>query len=338
MNPQRRRAIVRSAALASLLTPWGTSVLAQAAAANARLAVPKTVRLGNALRIVIPANPGGGWDQTGRALGAALLASGAADQVEYENLGGKGGTLGLAQYVDKYSNDPNTLLIGGTVMVGAIALQKPAVDLSQIKPLARLTSDYLVAVVPTSSTLHNTKDLAAVMRADLRAVPIAGGSAGGVDHIFAGVLARATKASPDALVYRPFASGSEVVKALLSGDAAVGISGYSEFRNALTDGKLRAIGISSRRDAYGVPAFREQGLDASMANWRGVFTGKGVTSARLADMLAAIELATAHESWMRTLQQNRWNASWMSGKDLEDFMALDAVTASVMVYLLKLKA
>ena len=50
------------------------------------------------MRIVIPANAGGGWDQTGRALGAAIVAAGAADQVEYENIGGKGGTIGLAKY------------------------------------------------------------------------------------------------------------------------------------------------------------------------------------------------------------------------------------------------
>lgn len=75
-----------------------------------------------------------------------------------------------------------------------------------------------------------------------------------------------------------------------------------------------------------------------MANWRSVFTGKGVSAARRADLVAAIEGATTHKSSLRTLQHNRWIASWMTGKDLEDFMALDAITASVMVYLLKLKA
>ena len=64
----------------------------------------------------------GGWDQTGRALGAAL-ACGAADRVEYENLGGKGGTIGLAQFVERHGQDPDALLIGGMVMVGAVALQ-----------------------------------------------------------------------------------------------------------------------------------------------------------------------------------------------------------------------
>ncbi|RYF64701.1 MAG: tripartite tricarboxylate transporter substrate binding protein, partial [Comamonadaceae bacterium] len=295
-------------------------------------------KLAGTLRIVIPANPGGGWDQTGRALGAALAAVGAADHIEYENIGGKGGTIGLAKYAEKYGNDANTLLMGGMVMVGAVALQKPAVDLTQIQPLARLTSDYLVAAVAAKSPVKTAKDLAEAMRADLKAVPVAGGSAGGVDHIFAGVLARAAKANPEALVYKPFAGGTEVVDAVISGSAAMGLSGYSEFSDAIAAGKLRAIGVSSRRSAFGLPAFREQGVDATMANWRGVFTGKGVPSARMAEMLSAVEAATLHESWLRTLKSNRWEPSWLTGKDLAEFMELDLTTARVMVYLLKLKA
>ena len=266
------------------------------------------------------------------------MAVGAAEQVEYENIGGKGGTIGLAKYAEKYSNDPNTLLMGGMVMVGAVALQKPAVDMTQVQALARLTSDYLVAAVAAGSPIKTARDLADAMRADLKAVPVAGGSAGGVDHMYAGVLARAAKASPEALVYKPFAGGAEVVEAVVSGNAAVGLSGYSEFSDAIAAGKLRAVGVSARRSVFGIPALRDQGVDAVMANWRGVFTGKGVLPARTAEMLAAIDAAARHESWARTLKQNRWEPSWLTGKDLAEFMELDLTTARVMVYLLKLKA
>ena len=81
------------------------------------------------LRIFIPANAGGGWDQTGRALGAALQATRLVDKVQYENVGGKAGTLGLAQFVEKYPAAPNTLMVGGMVMLGGIALQRPAVEI-----------------------------------------------------------------------------------------------------------------------------------------------------------------------------------------------------------------
>ncbi len=316
-------------------TAWAQTAKIAAAGASGKA---RAARLAPKLRIVIPANAGGGWDQTGRALGTALLGTGIVDDIEYENKGGKGGTLGLAYYAEKYSNDPNTLLMGGMVMVGAVALQKPAVDMSCIQPVARLTSDYLVVVVAANSPIRSIGDLAERMRANPKEVPIAGGSAGGVDHVFAGVFTRASKSNPEELMYLPFAGGAEVVQAVLGGKAVAGISGYSEFSEQLASGKLRAIGVSSKRSVFSIPAIREQGLDVDMANWRGVFTGQGVSAARQAEMVEAVKLAAGHESWQKTLKQNHWESSLLSGPSFSSFIDFDMTTSRVMVHLLKLKA
>ncbi|EJL82461.1 hypothetical protein PMI15_03064 [Polaromonas sp. CF318] len=337
---KRRAALEKLAGLG--LATWGGAIpaWAQTAARPPAAAQPKAkvVKLAPKLRIVIPANAGGGWDQTGRALGTALVGAGAVDEIEYENKGGKGGTIGLAYYAEKYSGDANTLLMGGMVMVGAVALQKPAVDMSRIRPIARLTSDYLVVVVAANSPVRTIADLAGRMRANPKDVPIAGGSAGGVDHVFAGVFTRAAGSKPEELVYLPFAGGAEVVQAVLGGKAAAGISGYSEFADELASGKLRAIGVSSKRTVFGIPSIREQGVDVDMANWRGVFTGQNVAEARQAEMLEAVKAATGHESWQKTLKQNHWESSLLSGPSLASFIDFDLTTSRVMVHLLKLKA
>lgn len=338
---KRRAALEKLAGLG--LATWGGAIPAWAQTAArppAAGAQPKArvVKLAPKLRIVIPANAGGGWDQTGRALGTALVGAGATDEIEYENKGGKGGTIGLAYYAEKYSGDPNTLLMGGMVMVGAVALQKPAVDMSRIRPIARLTSDYLVVVVDANSPVRTIADLAGRMRANPKDVPIAGGSAGGVDHVFAGVFTRAAGSKPEELVYQPFAGGAEVVQAVLTGKAAAGISGYSEFADQLASGKLRAIGVSSKRSVFGIRSIREQGVDVDMANWRGVFTGQNVTDVRQVEMLEAVKAATGHESWQKTLKQNNWESSLLSGASLASFIDFDLTTSRVMVHLLKLKA
>ena len=337
MNINRRIVLggVGAAALAAAAPPLWAQTARSVADPTAK---GKAVRLAPKLRIVIPANAGGGWDQTGRALGAAMIGAGAADEIDYENKGGKGGTIGLAHYAEKYSSDPNALLIGGMVMVGAVALQKPDIDMSHIRPVARLTSDYLVVVVAADSPIRSIKDLAERVRGNPRDVPIAGGSAGGVDHVFAGVFTRGAGSKPDELVYLPFAGGAEVVQAGLSGRATAGISGYSEFSEQLASGKLRAIGVSSRRPVFGIPAIREQGVDVDMANWRGVFTGQGVSAVRQAAMMEAVKLATSHESWQKTLRQNRWESSWLAGPGFNSFIDVDLTTSRVMVHLLKLKA
>ncbi|WP_427772674.1 Bug family tripartite tricarboxylate transporter substrate binding protein [Comamonas thiooxydans] len=295
-------------------------------------------RLGTQLRIVIPANPGGGWDQTGRALGAVLTSSGMVDKVVYENIGGKGGTIGLAEYTKRYGSDPNSLLIGGMVMVGALALNKKSAELQQVQPLARLTSDYLVVAVPTDSPLANPKALAKAMRENLPALTIAGGSAGGVDHMYAGMLARLAKANAEQLQYKPFAGGNDVLQALLQKQVQVGISGYSEFREALQAGKLRALGVSSRRAMFGIASMRDQGLDAEMSNWRAVFTGKNLPAERTQQLLAAIDHASNQDSWKQALVSNNWNSSWQTGKALHEFLEVETSTAQLMTYLLKLKS
>lgn len=295
-------------------------------------------RLGTQLRIVIPANPGGGWDQTGRALGAALSSSGTVDKVIYENIGGKGGTIGLAEYTKRYGSDPNSLLIGGMVMVGALALNKKSAELLQVQPLARLTSDYLVVAVPTDSPIASPKALAKAMRENLPALTIAGGSAGGVDHMYAGMLARLAKANAEQLQYKPFAGGNDVLKALLQKQVQVGISGYSEFREALQAGKLRALGVSSRRTMFGIASMREQGLDAEMSNWRAVFTGRNLPAERSQQLLAAIDHASNQDNWKQALVSNNWSSSWQTGKALQEFLEVEASTAQLMTYLLKLKS
>ena len=63
------------------------------------------------------------------------------DSRTVDNRGGAGGTIGLAQFVSSHKHDPNALLVGGMVMMGAILLNKSPVDLSQVTPIARLTGE-----------------------------------------------------------------------------------------------------------------------------------------------------------------------------------------------------
>lgn len=317
---------------------YSYALLVGSAFTGASAQANQALRLGTELRIVIPANPGGGWDQTGRALGAALTSSGMVDKVIYENIGGKGGTIGLAEYTKRYGSDPNSLLIGGMVMVGALALNKASADLKQVQTLARLTSDYLVVAVPADSPINSPKALAQAMRENLHALAIAGGSAGGVDHMYAGMLARVSKANAEQLQYKPFPGGNDVLQSLLQKQVQVGISGYSELRDALQSRKLRALGVSSRRAMFGIPSMRDQGIDAEMSNWRAVMTGKNVPPERTKQLLAAIEYASNQDNWKQSLASNSWNASWMTGKALQDFMEIETSTAQLMTYLLKLKS
>jgi putative tricarboxylic transport membrane protein len=330
MSMQRRSLLLGAATGASL---FATGLRAQPGAATTATAAPPIPKL----RIVIPANAGGGWDLTGRTLGEALVAAGQVGSIEYENKGGKGGVVGLQHVVERYAGDPSTLMVGGFVMVGSIALNQPPHDLARMEPIARLTTELPVLVVKADSPYADLKAFAAAFRTRPSEVSIAGGGAGGIDHMCAGMMARAIGINPTALVYKPYSSGSEVLAAVTKGDVAAAISGYGELKQGLASGKLRALGIASRRSAYGVPAMSEQGINVELGNWRGVFAPTGLPPARVAQLRDAVQVATQHATWKAALTRNNWQAAWLAGPGLRDAIEVDQAIAGVLVRLLQLK-
>ncbi len=196
------------------------------------------------LKIMAPAAPGGGWDQTARSMQQALTQSGLVKSVQVTNVPGAGGTIGIAQFVNAGKGDGSQLMVNGYVMVGAILTNKSPVGLDQTTPIARLTAEYEAIVVPANSPIKDAKDLAAAIKADPAKVTWAGGSAGGVDHIAAALFAKAAGADPTKINYVPFSGGGEALAAILGGKVTAGISGWGEFEGQVKAGKLRLIGVT----------------------------------------------------------------------------------------------
>jgi putative tricarboxylic transport membrane protein len=272
------------------------------------------------LKIIAPAAPGGGWDQTARSMQQAMVAAGAAKNVQVINIPGAGGTVGLAQFVN--SKDPNTLMVNGFVMVGAILLNKSPVSLDTVTPIARLTEETEVVVVPADSPIKNAKDLAAAIKADVSKVTFAGGSAGGVDHILAALIVKAAGADASKVNYIPFSGGGESLAAILGGKVTAGISGYGEYEGQIKAGKLRAIGISSEKRQAGVdvPTLKEQGLDAVTTNWRSVVAAPGLSAADKKKLADAVDKMVKSDAWKEILKQKGWDDAYMAGDDFAKFL------------------
>ena len=302
MTRQSSRAMLRTLAVAA-----GIAFAGSAAAIDS-------------IKMMIPANPGGGWDTTGRELGKALLASGAVKNVQYDNKGGAAGAIGLAQFVSASKGDPNALMMGGMVMVGGTIQNKSAVTMDQVTPIARLTSEYEVIVVPANSPIKDMKDLMAKFKANPGSISWGGGSAGGTDHILAGLLAKEVGVEPGKVNYVPFKGGGEAVSAIIGGHVSAGISGLSEFSQHIQSGKMRALAISSAKTMDKIPSLKEQGFNVELANWRGIFGAPGITKAQQAELIKAVETATKHKSWEDTLKKQEWTNFWQPGDEYGAFV------------------
>lgn len=275
------------------------------------------------LRIMAPAAPGGGWDQTSREMQTVLRRQ-TAKPVEVYNVGGAGGTVGLAQYVGKRGN-PYELMTMGLIMAGAVETNHSRVRLDQVTPLARLTADYEVIVVPATSSYRSMRDLAAAIRKDTASVSIAGGSAGGVEQILAGLVAKAVGADPSKVNYIAHAGGGEALTTILSGRAKAGISGISEISEQIKAGKVRALAVSSaqRLGSVNAPTLRETGIDVDLANWRGIVAPPGISKADEAALERMLTEMARSSQWRSVLQRRDWQDNFMAGEQFERFMTAE---------------
>ncbi|GAA0486463.1 C4-dicarboxylate ABC transporter substrate-binding protein [Paractinoplanes deccanensis] len=275
---------------------------------------------GRQLRLMAPAAPGGGWDQTAREMQAALRDL--AGRSEVYNVTGAGGTIGLSQFV-RNDGDPTQLMVMGLIMLGAIESNDAPIGLDRTRPLVRLTTDYEVIVVPASSPVRTMPELVARMRQDLGAVSFAGGSAGGVEQILAGLVADAVGADPGQVNYVAHSGGGEALATLLSGRATAGVSGVSELAAQIEAGTVRPLAVSSatRLPALpDVPTLKEQGVDVELANWRGVVAPPGIGADDERALEELLLEMTRGAQWRETLQRRGWGDATLAGPEFEQFI------------------
>jgi putative tricarboxylic transport membrane protein len=277
------------------------------------------------LRIIAPAAPGGGWDQTARAMQEAIQSSGAVKTVTVENVPGAGGTVGLAQLAGQEQGKDDVLMVNGLVMMGAILTNKSAVTLDNTTPIARLTGEYEVIVVPGGSEIKTLADLVAKLKADPGSVAWGGGSAGGTDHILAGLIAKAAGADVSKLNYVPFSGGGEALAAVMGGHVVAGISGYSEWSGQIQSGELRALAISAPERVAGIdiPTLKEQGIDVQLANWRAIVAPPGITDEQKKVLLATVESAVKSDAWKKILADKNWTNLYLPGDDFTKLIATE---------------
>ena len=303
-----------------------------AVAAAATLPMPALAAAN--VKMMIPANPGGGWDTTGRALGKALQDSGAASTVTYDNKGGAAGALGLAQFINGSKNDPNALMVMGAVMLGGIITGKPPVNLSQATPIARITSEYNVFVLPASSPLKTMADVVAQLKKDPGSVKWGGGSRGSTEHVAAAMIAQKAGVDPSKINYVAFRGGGEATAAILGGNVTVGGSGYSEFAEYITAGKMRPVAVTSGKRLANVdaPTLKEIGLDVVIGNWRGVYGAPGISADQRKALTDMVLKALKSPAWAESLKKNDWTPAVISGDAFakfvdDDFASLRAIMA-----------
>ncbi|MCM6763369.1 tripartite tricarboxylate transporter substrate binding protein [Rathayibacter sp. ZW T2_19] len=313
------------------LVVLAASTLALTACSSGGTASDEPAAAGGAvesLQIIVPADPGGGWDQTGRAMSQLLTAEELVGSAPVTNVGGAGGTVGLASLANE--KDPNTLMVTGLVMVGAVETNAADVRMEDTTPIARLTEESLVVVVPAASEFETLEDLADAIVDKGQEITVTGGSAGGADHILAGLLLESAGLSGDEIAeklnYIPNSGGGEAVSLILGNNVGAGISGVGEFLEHIEAGTMRALAVSSAEPVESLPdveTMTEAGYDVTLTNWRGVLAPSGITEEETAALTDLVTELHGTEAWTEELATRGWTDAFLTGDEFGDFLESD---------------
>ena len=220
-------------------------------------------------------------------------------------------------------------MVSGLIMLGGIVTDRSPVTLHDVTPIARLTGEYEVIVVPAASPFQSLQDFLAAFKAQPESISWGGGSAGGSDQILAGLIADAVGVAPRRVNYIAFSGGGESLSAIVGGQVSVGVNGLAELLPQIEAGTVRALAISSAERLPGVdaPTLREQGVDVEFENWRSVVAPPGISSADRARLEMAVDAMVQSAPWRDALTRYRWIDRYLAGEPFARFV--DAEEARV---------
>jgi putative tricarboxylic transport membrane protein len=281
------------------------------------------VALAEPAKVMIPAGAGGGYDTTTRLAMTMLDKAGLyKDGAVFTNKPGAGGTLGLGEFIRTSKGQDNGLMGMGVILLGSIMATKGAPQITEATPIARLTFEYNGLAVPTNSPIKTVKELTEALKANPGAVPFGGGSAGGVDHIVAGMIAKSAGIPLARLNYIAYGGGAEAVTQLAGGKISVLVSGASELKGLADAGRVRIIAVTSPERLPGVdaPTLMESGVDVALGNWRGIVGAPGMSAAARQSWVERFEQMTTRPEWREELAKSGLQNAFLGGDRFSAFI------------------
>ena len=274
------------------------------------------------LVITAPAAPGGGWDQTARAIQRVLAAIEPGVNVQVDNVPGAAGTIGLSRFIQSERGNPGALLVTGLVMVSGVITNHSPVSLADTTPIARLTGEYEIIVVPAASRFRSMAELVAAFTSDPGSISWGGGSAGGTDDLLVRLLAEQVGLPASSVNYIAFPGGGAALAAVLGGQLSAAVSGYAEFAGQVAAGQLRilAVSASSRVPGIDAPTLREAGIALDLANWRAIVAAPGLSSAEEAELSRRMTMLATSAQWKELLSNNGWDDQFLAGAPFRQFL------------------
>ena len=242
------------------------------------------------ITIIVPFPPGGIADITGRPF-AAVMSRLLGQPVVIENKAGAGGAVGHA-YAARTKPDGYSLMMAlSSIVIIPVADEvngrTPTYKMSDFTPIALVSADPTVLMVPTESPWKSLNDLVADAKANPGKISYSSSGLYGTTHTATEMFSQAAGIQ---LLHVPYNGGGPAMKAALAREVMFTIQSPGVADPHVASGKMRLLGswggkrVASLPD---VPTMKEQGYDAEFYIWAALFAPAGLPqeiAARLRDV------------------------------------------------------
>lgn len=280
------------------------------------------------ITIVAPSGAGGGWDLTARAIAKTMNETKIVEKsITVENKPGGGGAVYMADYATKeVKNDYALLVKSPPILINHNKAEgNSPYGYKDTTPLAQLTRDYGAIVVKADSKFQTLEDVLEAIKADPKAITLAGGSApGSMDHLIGVLPAYKFGIDPKTVKYVSYDGGGEAIAALLGGNADVIATDASAIGAYMKSGDVRVLAVSSADRLGGelteVPTFKESGIDAEFTIWRGLFGPKDMSDSAFDYWNEKLAKMVETDEWKAELKKNGWESEYRNSDDFTTYL------------------
>jgi tripartite-type tricarboxylate transporter receptor subunit TctC len=298
-----------------------------AATLLAPLAVAQEAFPSRPISMVVPFPPGGVADLTGRPVAAAMEKF-MKQPVVVANKTGAGGAVGMQSVAVAKPDGYTVLMALSSISIipeaDKLFNRQPAYTMDQLKPIALISSDPTILVVPADSPWKTLKDF--VDDAKKRPGEIAYSSSGvyGTLHMAMEMLSHAAGIK---LKHVPFNGAGPAMTALLGNHVQSLASGPNVVIPHIKAGKLRPLaGWGDKRVAAlpEVPTFKELGYDIEFYIWAGLFAPFGTPEPAMKVLREAARAAVNDTDFKGAMAKMETPIAYLDAPDFQKFWDKDA--------------
>ena len=280
------------------------------------------------ITLVVPFPPGGVADLTARPVAAAMEKV-LKSPVGVVNKTGAAGAVGM-QFVATSKPDGYTLLLALSsisIIPEADKLfgRPPAFTVDQFAPIALISADPTILVVPADKPWRTAKDF--IEDATRRPGQIAFSSSGvyGTLHMAMELFSHAAGIR---LRHVPYAGAGPALTAILGGHVDALASGPAVVLPHIKSGKLRPLaGWGAARVAAlpDVPTFKELGYPgAEFYIWAGLFAPRDTPEPVLAKLRGSVSAAVGDPDFRAAMDKLETPVAFKQGEEFRKFFEADA--------------